>query len=83
MSLPGSSVHGILHARILEWVATPSSRGSHHIGDYNFNMRTWKNTKIQSIILLETPLSESGNYGDYIFYTPNSKRHWGLLLLHQ
>ena len=27
-SLPGSSVHGILHARILEWVAMPSSRGS-------------------------------------------------------
>ena len=24
-SLPGSSVHGILHARILEWVAMPSS----------------------------------------------------------
>ena len=27
-SLPGSSVHGILHARILEWVAIPFSRGS-------------------------------------------------------
>ena len=27
-SLPGSSVHGILQVRILEWVATPSSRGS-------------------------------------------------------
>ena len=27
-SLPGSSVHGILKARILEWVAMPSSRGS-------------------------------------------------------
>ena len=27
-SPPGSSVHGILHARILEWVAMPSSRGS-------------------------------------------------------
>ena len=26
-SLPGSSVHGILQARILEWVATSSSRG--------------------------------------------------------
>ena len=26
-SLPGSSVHGILQARILEWVAMPSSRG--------------------------------------------------------
>ena len=28
VSLPGSSVHGILWARILEWVAMPSSRGS-------------------------------------------------------
>ena len=27
-SLPGSSVHEILQARILEWVAMPSSRGS-------------------------------------------------------
>ena len=26
-SLPGPSVHGILQARILEWVAMPSSRG--------------------------------------------------------
>ena len=26
-SLPGSSVHGILQARILEWVAVPSYRG--------------------------------------------------------
>ena len=27
-SLPGSSVHGILQTRILEWVAMPSSKGS-------------------------------------------------------
>ena len=27
-SLSGSSVHGILQARILEWVAIPFSRGS-------------------------------------------------------
>ena len=27
-SLPGSSVHGILQARLLEWVAMPSSKGS-------------------------------------------------------
>ena len=26
-SPPGSSVHGILQARILEWVSIPSSRG--------------------------------------------------------
>jgi len=25
---PGSSVHGILQSRILEWVAMPSSKGS-------------------------------------------------------
>ena len=27
-SPPGSSVHGILQARILEWIAMPFSRGS-------------------------------------------------------
>ena len=27
-SLPGTSVHGILQARVLEWVAMPSSKGS-------------------------------------------------------
>ena len=32
-SLPGSSVHGILQARILEWVAMPSSRGSSQCKD--------------------------------------------------
>ena len=29
-SLPGSSVHGILQARALEWAAMPSSSGSSH-----------------------------------------------------
>ena len=32
-SLPGSSVHGILPARILDWVAYPFSRGSSHPKD--------------------------------------------------
>ena len=35
-SLPGSFVHGIVQARILEWVAIPSSRGSSQPRD-----RTW------------------------------------------
>ena len=35
-SLPGSSVYGILQARILEWVAMPSSRGSSQSRD-----QTW------------------------------------------
>ena len=32
-SPPGSSVHGILQARILEWIAIPSSRGSSQPSD--------------------------------------------------
>ena len=35
-SWPGSSVHGILQARILEWVTIPFSRGSSPHRD-----RTW------------------------------------------
>ena len=34
LSLPGSSVHGILQARVLEWVAMPSSRGSSRPRDW-------------------------------------------------
>ena len=33
-SLPGSSVHGILQARILEWLAIPFSRGSSQTRDW-------------------------------------------------
>ena len=33
-SLPGSSAHGILHARILEWVAISFSRGSSRPKDW-------------------------------------------------
>ena len=32
-SPPGSSVHGILQVRLLEWVATPSSGGSSRLRD--------------------------------------------------
>ena len=35
-SPPGSSVHGILQARILEWVAISSSRGSSPPRDWTF-----------------------------------------------
>ena len=35
-SLPGSSVHGIFQARILEWVAIPFSRGSSQPRDQTY-----------------------------------------------
>ena len=34
-NLPGSSVHGVHQARVLEWVALPSSRGSSRPRDWN------------------------------------------------
>ena len=34
-SPPGSSIHGILQARILEWVGMPSARGSFQPRDWN------------------------------------------------
>ena len=37
-SPPGSSVHGILQARILEWVAMPSSRGIFLTQELNLNL---------------------------------------------
>ena len=39
-SLPGSSVHGIFQARILEWVAISSSRGSSWPRDWTWVSRT-------------------------------------------
>ena len=39
-SLPGSSVHGILQARILEWIAISSSRGSSWPRDWTWVSRT-------------------------------------------
>ena len=38
-SLPGSSVHGILQTRILEWVAIPFSRGSSQHKDRTLRCR--------------------------------------------
>ena len=36
-SLPGSSVHGILQARVLKWVAYPFSRGSSQLRELKVN----------------------------------------------
>ena len=64
-SPPGSSVHGILQARILEWVAMPSSRGSYQPRDQTQVSHIWaeslmseppgkpKNTGMGSLSLLQ------------------------------
>ena len=54
-SPPGSSVHRILHARILERVAMPSSRGS-------FQTRDWIHVSCGSVLQADSlPLSHHGS----------------------
>ena len=56
---PGPSVHGILQARILEWVAMPSSRGSSwsrdqthdHVGNQKQGIQVWVLTLSYSVNL--------------------------------
>ena len=49
-SLPGSSVPGILQARMLEWVAISFSNDSDHSGVYVF-LLLFKEAKIYSIAI--------------------------------
>ena len=49
-SQPGSSVHGILQARILEWVAMPSSRGSSGARDQTCSLWLIPFPTVQSVV---------------------------------
>ena len=51
-SPPGSSVHGILQARILEWVDAPSSRKSPQSRDHLRNPNNMHISNLESIISL-------------------------------
>ena len=59
-SLPGSSIHGILQARILEWVAIPFSRGSSWTGSPVLQ-ENMPNCKFKQVILLVFFLFSLGN----------------------
>ena len=57
-SSPGSSVHGILQARILEWVASPFYRGSPQPRD-----RTWVSCPLADSLPLVPPGKPSKKQG--------------------
>ena len=67
-SSPGSSVHGILQARILEWFAMPSSRGSFQLRSPTLQADSSpseppgkpKNTGVGSLSLLQGILPTQG-----------------------
>ena len=68
-SPPGSSVHGILQARILEWVAMPSSRGSSQPRDQTHVsciaggfFTSWATREAPTLLLHFLKLSNSGMY---------------------
>ena len=78
-SPPGSSVHGILQARILEWVAMPSSSGLPKLGI------KYRSPTLQADYLRSEPLEKPMNTGvgslsllQGIFLT--QELNWGLLL---
>ena len=52
-SPPSSSVHGILLARILEWVAMPSSRGSSWLRDWTCVSKVFPHSSISKIVCLQ------------------------------
>ena len=61
-SLPGSNVHGILQARMLEWVAVPSSRGYSWLRDWvyiscmwmdSLPLSHWENPRLMAQICLQ------------------------------
>ena len=62
-SLPGSSVHEILQARILEWVAMPSLRGSSWPQGSNSHLLYLLHWQVGSL-----PLVPPGKPSDFLWY---------------
>ena len=69
-SLPGSSVHGILQARIPEWVAMPSSRGSSQPRD---------RTPVSSVPCLGKQVLYHQSHPIYLFILGCAAWHCGIL----
>ena len=70
-SPPGSSVHGILHTRILEWDVIPFSRGS-----------TWPGIKPESLELqADSLLSEPLGSSQKTCPSPSPQHQWNVILL--
>ena len=83
-SPPGSSVHGILQARILEWVAMPSSRGFSQPRDRMYRWESWtikgwalKNWCIW-IVVLEKTLENPWDNKEMQPVSPKGTQPWML-----
>jgi len=65
-SLPDSSVHEILQARILEWVAMPSSR---NLSDPRINPTCLMSPSLAGRFFTTTATWEANSSGNYIQYS--------------
>ena len=65
-SPPASSVHGILQARILEWVAVPSSRGSSRSRNGTPRLLCLLHSQEDSLPL--APLGKPSQYSRWFFF---------------
>ena len=66
---PGSSVPGILQARILEWVAMPSSEGSPQLRDQTYISYILLNWQESSLPLAPPGKPSGKNTLGFIFYS--------------
>ena len=70
-TLPGSSVHGILQTRILEWVAISSSRGSSRHRDQT--QASWQGRRHWNS---SGKVSPNKDYAVTLFFSPHKPTVW-------
>ena len=68
-SPPGSSAHGVLQARILEWVAVPSSRGSYWSRDQSCISYVYLHWQAGSLSLVPPGKTPEMAMLSHIYYT--------------
>ena len=66
-NLPGSSVYGILQAKLLEWVAIPSSRGS---SDPGIESMSFISPALADRFFTPSATWEAQNKGPGVLYSP-------------
>ena len=69
-SLPGSSIHGIFQARVLEWLAIPFSRGSSQPRNPTWVSRT-AGGFFTNWAIREAPISKNKNWMRFMTYKSN------------
>ena len=70
-SLPGSSVHGIFQARVLEWVAISFSRGSSWPRDQN-----WVSHSVGKMLYPSEPQGEGGEWKSWLKLNIQKTKIW-------